>query len=576
MAKTIAFDYDSIKDRVITNLSSQSEWASFLNYGVIDNIVSSIVNELSYEIQYSEYLSYENYWNLARNRSSLLQMSPMHGYIVPRKQSSSGTVRVSTSKTFDSSYDKDVYINKFFQFSNKSLYVCADDDYVLNANENYIDIPCHQGSVNTVSFLAEGKSYEEKTIHDDSIDNSFFTLTVNGILWTQVDSLFTCDSTTESYQIKTLPDFSGITIRFGNNVFGKQLSKNDEIIFTYLSTDGADGNIYTSDVITSVETQAFDENGKVVKLYCTNTSSFIGGKDYPTLEEIRELSPQVYQTGNRASSTSDYETILKQMDGLGKISVWGAYEILKDANKDPWEFISSEENLIHIAVLDSNNEDITELKKNEIINEIHDKCDPTDLFYFETVSKIPMIFHVDATITSSAYTTSEVESNIKTALSEKYGIDNMNFGDDVYDSDYVRLIDETEGVENHISYVELYSETKIFTSAYVGTFRLPIYPIDYSSVKIYIKDDSDDSDYKLFATCDSVGSIIGNDEYITTESTINLNTGEGVLRVSSGLTSDYANYTFKILYQYISRNLINSSRKNILYYDGSEVTLSYN
>ena len=350
----------------------------------------------------------------------------------------------------------------------------------------------------------------------------------------------------------------------------------DEIIFTYLSTNGADGNIYTSDVITSVETQAFDENGKAIKLYCTNTSSFIGGKDYPTLEEIRELSPQVYQTGNRASSTSDYETILKQMDGLGKISVWGAYEILKDANKDPWEFISSEENLIHIAVLDSNNKDITELKKKQIIDEIHNKCDPTDLFYFETVSKIPMIFHVDATISSSAYTTSEVESNIKTALSEKYGIDNMNFGDDVYDSDYVRLIDETKGVENHISYVELYSETKIFTSAYVGTFSLPIYPIDYSTVNIYIKDDSDNSDYKLFATCDSVGSIIGNDKYITTESTINLNTGEGVLRVSSGLTSDYANYTFKILYQYISRNLINSSRKNILYYDDSKVTLSYN
>ena len=135
MAKKIAFDYDSIKNRVIQDLSSKSEWASFLNYGVIDNIISSIVNELSYEIQYAEYNTVENFWNMARNRSSLLQMSPMHGYIVPRKQASSGTLRVSTSSSFDESYSKNISIPKFFQFSGNNLYVCSSNGYILNANE---------------------------------------------------------------------------------------------------------------------------------------------------------------------------------------------------------------------------------------------------------------------------------------------------------------------------------------------------------------------------------------------------------------------------------------------------------
>ena len=40
MAK-IAFDYESIKNRVLQNLSAQSEWASFLDYGVIDNITET-------------------------------------------------------------------------------------------------------------------------------------------------------------------------------------------------------------------------------------------------------------------------------------------------------------------------------------------------------------------------------------------------------------------------------------------------------------------------------------------------------------------------------------------------------
>ena len=264
---------------------------------------------MSYQIQYAEYNTVENFWNMARNRSSLLQMSPMHGYIVPRKQASSGTIRVSTSSTFDSTYPKTITIPNFFQFSGNGIYICSENDAKLNPTENYVDVSCVQGKVKEVSFLAEGIQYEEKTIYDDSIDNSFFVLTVNDVEWVYTDSLFLCKSTDQSYQIRTLPNLSGITIKFGNDIFGKKLNKNDVVKFKYISTDGTNGNIYTSDIITNVESQAFDSSGYSVKLYCTNISSFIGGKDYPSIEEIREVSPNVYQTGDRASSRSDYYTI---------------------------------------------------------------------------------------------------------------------------------------------------------------------------------------------------------------------------------------------------------------------------
>lgn len=576
MAKKIAFDYESIKNRVLENLSAQSEWASFLNYGVIDNIISSIVNEMSYQIQYSEYNTTENFWNMARNRSSLLQMSPMHGYIVPRKQASIGTVRISTSENFDSSYSKNIYIPKFFQFSGNGIYVCSDNNYILNANENYVDIGCIQGEVKEVSFLAEGNQYEEKTIIGDSIDNSFFVLTVNNVEWKCVNSLFLYSNNDQVYQIRTLPNLSGITIKFGNDIFGKKLAKNDQIIFKYISTKGSQGNIFTSNVIDSVESQAFDENGNNVKLYCSNISTFVGGVDYPSLEEIREISPNVYQTGDRASSKTDYITILKRINYLSKISVWGAYETLKDKNEEPWGFIPSEENVVHLALLDSGYNPITTTQKNSIIEIVHDLCDPTDLISFEDVYKIPMVFYIDCTISSSAYTTAEVESYIKSNLSKTYGIENMNFGESVYDSDYVRLIDETEGVKNHISHIELYKEDYILSSAYYGEFNLPIYPIDYNSVIIYVKDTSiTDSKYEKLATCDSNGNIVGSGVYITTNSTLDLNTGKGSLYISNGLTSDYHNYLFKIEYQYIDKNLKNPSRSNILYYDNAIINLTY-
>ena len=588
MAK-IAFDYESIKNRVLQNLSAQSEWASFLDYGVIDNIISSVVNEMSYQIQYAEYNTVENFWNMARNRSSLLQMSPMHGYIVPRKQASSGTIRVSTSSTFDSTYPKTISIPKFFQFSGNGIYICSENDTQLNPTENYVEVSCVQGKVKEVSFLAEGIQYEEKIIYDDSIDNSFFALTVNDVEWVYTDSLFLCKSTDQSYQIRTLPNLSGITIKFGNDIFGKKLNKNDVVKFKYISTDGTNGNIYTSDIITNVESQAFDSSGYSVKLYCTNISSFIGGKDYPSIEEIREISPNVYQTGDRASSRSDYYTILQKMSDLSKISVWGAYETLIDNNKDPWGFIPTEQNVVHLAVLlgdeyeslddlEEKDPEYVKLKKTKIIESLHDVNDPTDLISFESTNKIPMIFHIDVTITSSAYTTAEVSNNIKTNLSKTYGIETMNFGESVYDSDYVRLIDETDGVKNHLSYVELYKDNIKLSSNYYCDFNLPIYPISSDSIKVYIKDTTvEDSEYELMATCDSNGNIVGaeNTSYITTNSTLDLNSGKGTLNITNGLTEDYRNYSFKIEYRYFEKNLKNSSRSNILYYADAVINLKY-
>ena len=585
MAKKIAFDFESIKNRILQDLSAKSEWASFLNYGVIDNIVSSIANEMAYQIQYSEYNSTENFWNMARNRSSLLQMSPMHGYIVPRKQASRGTVRVSTSETFDSSYNVEIQIPKFFQFSGADTYVCcSEDSIVLNANEDYVDVPCIQGEVKEVSFLAEGIQYEEKIIMDDAIDNSFFMLTVNDSPWNYVDSLFLCAPSDKSYQIRTLSNLKGITIKFGNDIFGKKLNKNDIIKFKYISTKGSQGNIYTSDVINTVESQATDANNKSIKLYCTNVSSFTGGKDYPSIEEIKETSPKVYQTGDRASSRDDYITILKQVNDISKVSVWGAYETLKDEKKDPWDFISTEENKVHIALLMNDYKSFDELdastvksEKIKIIEKLHDLCDPTDLITFENVSKIPMVFHVDGKIISSAYTVSEVDSYIRANLSKEYGIENMSFGENIYNSDYVRLIDETKGIDNHISHVELYEEGKFLTSDWFGTFRLPIYPIKFDSVYIEIRDISDEnSKYEKMAVCDSNGNIVGSEgtQYITTGSRLNLNTGEGVLQIAS-LPSSYKNYELKINYQYNGENILNSKRSNILYYADSVINLTY-
>ena len=154
----------------------------------------------------------------------------------------------------------------------------------------------------------------------------------------------------------------------------------------------------------------------------------------------------------------------------------------------------------------------------------------------------------------------------------------MYFGESIYDSDYVRLIDETKGIKNHISYVELYKDNINLSSAYYADFDLPIYPIDYKSVAVYVKDKTDpEAEYEKMAVCDFNGNIVGADEtiYITTGSSLDLNNGKGILNIVYGLTSNFENYTFKVVYQYIEKNIKNPSRSNIFYYDSAIIKLAY-
>lgn len=576
---TIQFDFDSIKQRILTNLSSKSEWANFANYGVADCLIDGIVQEMAYQMQYNEYLTYENWWTKARNKSSLLVQSAVHGYVVPRKQGAIGNLIVSTDENFENSYGTDIIIPKYFQFSGNDIFFVSDKAYNFSASENYVKIGCKQGEAKSVKFLAMGNLYEEKFIEDADVDNSMYDLYVNGIAWERVDSLFECEPTDKVYELVTKSDLSGVTIKFGNNIYGQKLMINDVVEFKYIATKGADGNIYSSGIITNVETQAFDINGKPVKLYVKNESSLIGGKDYPTIDEIRQLSPRVYQAGNRASSTEDYETLIKQFAYISKVNVWGAYEINKDNGYDPWTFIPSSENVVHLALLDSIYNNLTDDEKNQVIEDIHSKNDPTDIVQFETVEKIPLIFDVNAVVLNSSYVLSQVRSDIETTLVDNYSIENMNFNENIYESDFIRLIDEVNGVDHHTSYI--YSEKTCETNPsepQIFQFSIPLHPISNTKTTCYIKEKgADDDTYQLFATVDSNGYLISanTDIWDISGSIIYLSTGNVSIKFNNADFDTTKEYVVKVRYGLTTNNIILNSRKDILMYKESTIKVSY-
>jgi len=571
----IAFDFQSIKQRILNTLSSKTEWASFLDYGTTSLLIDSIAQELAYEVQYREYLVQENWWGLARNKSSLLVEAPVHGYKVPRKKGALGTLKVSIAENFDASPANPVYIPKYFQFSNGDTFVVATDTYVISPGDNYIELTARQGKAKALSFLALGNLFETKEIIDDSVDNSLYNLYVNDVLWTKVSSLFEYTGNDLVYELITDSSFNKVTLKFGNNIFGKKLNTGDSVLFQYITTLGSNGNISSVNNITVVESQAYDSLGTPTDLYVTNTTAFTGGVDYPSIEEIRTLSPKIFQTGSRASTRDDYEAIIKQLDYISKVMVWGAYETNTDNGYDPWTFIPTEENVVHIAALNTAYDNLSYSQKLDTTNSIYEQSNPTDIISYESVEKINLVFNVNAIVQNSSYVLSQVKASIDQVLQDNFNIANTSFGENIYSSDLIRLIDEIPGIRNHNIYTQVKKDF-LFSVPYIVNVALPLYPLNGTKVKFYIKETQNpDTSYVLLASSDANGIITGEAGYSTGGSSINTATGIGTLIVGSGLTLPFSQYSVRVIGQAESDDLILNKRNYIFAYDSSNITVSY-
>jgi hypothetical protein len=155
----------------------------------------------------------------------------------------------------------------------------------------------------------------------------------------------------------------------------------------------------------------------------------------------------------------------------------------------------------------------------------------------------------------------------------------MNFGESVYNSDYVRLIDEVQGIDHHqTKIILLYDELKFSEDNVSTSFKIPECPIKYDSFEIYISKTADPNfqDEELLAKCDENGNIIGEGDYITTNSKVDLINGDGILSIDNSTSINPWNCTFRIKYQYNNINLKNSKRNNLLFYTDAVIKLTYN
>jgi len=571
----VQFDYDSINNRILANLSAKSEHKNVMQDSALQILVSAIAQEDAYEMEYSEYLTYENNWALARNKSSLLTESKVHNYNVPRKVGATGELSVSAVVGFDSAPSVNIDVPKWTQFStDNDISFTAVENNAVTTGDNSITINVVQGISKSSSFVATGAVNETFTVQNDDVENVYFEVYVNGLEWTSVNTLYDSESTDKVFKIESLRDLSGVKLFFGNDINGKQLTASDDVVFRYVETLGETGNVIYDDYVTNVDSTIYTISGDRVDLFCTNDDALAGGASEATLEEIRDQSPKFFQSGDRCSSPPDYEVLVGEFSYVKKVAVYGAMEYNQDNGNDLWDYIATKDNLVSCAVLTTSDDDLSTSQKNEIIRGINDRKPPTDIVEFPTILKIGLIFNIVAKVTSTSYTLNEVSNSITTTLASTYDIDVLDFYESIYESDYKRVIDEVAGVRYHTTDISL-EYVKDFDSAYVASYDLPLYPITGTTLEIYVKLKTELllTDYVLIGTGDATGIISGEAGYtFSGASQINITTGSGSFSVLSGLASTYTLYDVRVLWKPVALNIELTARNQLLSYTATNIT----
>jgi hypothetical protein len=232
--------------------------------------------------------------------------------------------------------------------------------------------------------------------------------------------------------------------KYSNNLgLGSTLKANTTLFVQYRVGGGTGSNLGV-DTITQIGTISFFVNGPsesmnttvVNSLRCTNVTAAIGGSDFPTTEEVRNLVSYNFSSQNRAVTVNDYESIIRTMP-----SQYGApakVSITEQNNKIIVQMLSYDEsgNLTEV---------VSNTLKNNVANYLSNYRMINDYVSIQSANVIDLSVNVDVVLDNSQ-NQGTVISQLITIVSDYFDPLNRQMGENVNVSELKRLLQNENGV----------------------------------------------------------------------------------------------------------------------------------
>jgi len=232
--------------------------------------------------------------------------------------------------------------------------------------------------------------------------------------------------------------------KYSNNLGLGSILKSNSTIFIQYRIGGGTGSNLGVNVITQIGNVSFSVNGPsdsintsvVNSLRCTNVTAAIGGSNYPTTEEVRNLVTYNFAAQNRAVTINDYESLIRLMP-----SQFGApakVSITEENNKIKIQMLSYDEN-------GSLTEIVSDTLKHNVANYLSNYRMINDYISIEVASVIDLGVNVDIVL-DNTQNQGAIISKVINIVSDYFAPTNRQMGENVNVSELRRLIQSENGV----------------------------------------------------------------------------------------------------------------------------------
>ena len=463
------YDFDAIKNNLKTFLQGQTE---FQDYDFEGSSLNILLDVLSYNTHYLAYLANmatnEMYLDSADIRNNIVSLAKMIGYT----PSSPRAPLASIDITLNNATGTSVTMAKGTVFT--TTVDSVSYQYITNSDitiapvagiYKFSSVPVYEGSLVTFKYTYDSTDVDQKfIIPSANADTSTLLVKV------QESS---SDTTTNTYSLAG--GYNNVTatskvyfiqegqdgkyeIYFGDGVNGKALADGNIVILEYIVTNKKVSNGASSFTLSG-------SIGGFTDVTISTVSNSQGGAEGETDESIRHNAPLNYAAQERAVTSTDYESLVKQIyPNALSVSAWGGED-----DETP------RYGVVKIGIKAASGSTLTETTKNDII---------TKLKPYNVASVSPQIVDPETTSvlltstvkydsSSTTKSSDTIKSEVTTAITN-YNTNTLQKFDAIYrHSKLTGLIDDTDNsILSNITTIKI---RKSFTPTLLSSNKYDIY-----------------------------------------------------------------------------------------------------
>ena len=439
--KVADLDFNSIKTNFTTYLQSQD---TFKDYNFQGSALSTLLDVLAYNTQYNAYylnmVANEMFLDSALQRSSVVSQAKLLNYTPKSAIAPQAIINFTANGVIDTTFTLPIFTN----FSSEAVAgvnynFVTTDTVTVNVSSGTAtlnNLVLKQGIPGTYTYAVDSTTNPTYTfeIPDANIDTTTIKVIVQ-----QSSSNTAFENYSPAANFLTLTPSSLVyflqeglngnyQIYFGDGVLGKQLSDNNLVVVSYISTKGiasvGANNFVLMDSIPTLSTYRI-----------TPVVPAANGGSRESIDSIKYQAPKSYSAQNRAVSKEDYITIIQQ-NNLGvsfdAVNVWGGEQNIPPVFGQ-----------VFIALKPKGAYSLTDTQKQRLISEV---IKPISVLTVEPTIVDPDYTYIKSTVNvvydpkKTTLTANGIISSVKTAINTFATTNLNNFNSTFSSSDLILTI----------------------------------------------------------------------------------------------------------------------------------------